>query len=279
MLDKLRKKENRWIGVLIFGGIFLVIFSTILFWPEAGSNPVPENYPKYNRDLNQDIQDRIGSSDTAYINYSEWSDLFDLPAKESGLDADPDEDGLPNYHEYIHGTDPKNTDTDGDKFSDRQELINGYDPDASGDIRLKTEISISKIGVSAPMVWSESTNEKDMLADLKGGLSHFSKTASPGMSGNMIVSGHSSANLWARGAYDTIFRNLNDLEKGDRIKVKTIQRNGRVVIYYYDVTEKKITTADDPSIFENTSKPTLTLSTCWPLGFDYKRLIVKAEIE
>ncbi|MDP7107406.1 MAG: hypothetical protein QGH41_10030, partial [Roseibacillus sp.] len=42
---------------------------------------------------------------------------------------DPDQDGLSNYQELVlHGTDPDNADSDGDGFSDLEEIAAGSDP-------------------------------------------------------------------------------------------------------------------------------------------------------
>lgn len=193
-------------------------------------------------------------------------------------DSDPDGDGLPNYLEYVHGTNPNSIDTDGDKFSDKQEITNGYDPDAPGDAKPLVFVKIEKIAVDVPMIWSQSENEKASLKDLESGLSHFPKSAAPGENGNAIISGHSSNYVWAKGDFNYIFKDLNNLEKGDTVRIKTIQKNGKTIFYKYQISEKFVTTPDDEKIFVETENPTLTLSTCWPLGTNFKRLIVKAEL-
>lgn len=43
-------------------------------------------------------------------------------------DADPDNDGLKNWEEDTHRTDPRNPDTDGDGYLDGEETASGYDP-------------------------------------------------------------------------------------------------------------------------------------------------------
>lgn len=216
--------------------------------------------------------------DVSNLNYDEWAIRYGLTSANNKYDDDPDGDGLPNYLEYVHLTDPLNPDTDGDGFSDKQEIINGYDPDAPGDAKPSVEISIAKINISAPMLWSKSADENSQLEDLKSGVAHFPKTAAPGQPGNMIVSGHSSNYVWVKGDYNYIFKDLNNLEKGDVITIKTIQQNGRVIIFHYSVADKFVATPDDHRIFENTQDPTLTLSTCWPLGTNFRRLIVKADL-
>lgn len=41
---------------------------------------------------------------------------------------DPDHDGLEDWEEKIHKTDPNNPDTDGDGYLDGEEVVSGYDP-------------------------------------------------------------------------------------------------------------------------------------------------------
>jgi len=191
--------------------------------------------------------------------------------------TDWDNDGLSNELEDLHGTDPRKADTDGDGYTDAQEIKNGYDPAAPGDVRPAVEITISKIGVTAPMIWSKSEQEKDQLADLQNGVAHFPKTASPGQPGNMIISGHSSNYIWAKGSFNYIFKNLNNLGSGDVVDVKTTQQNGKIVTYQYKISEKFTTVPNDARIFEDSNGSVLTLTTCWPIGSNARRLIVKGE--
>ena len=53
------------------------------------------------------------------------------PTANTALD-DPDEDGLTNAEEEFYGTDPDNADTDGDGFSDSEEVRAGFDPLGEG---------------------------------------------------------------------------------------------------------------------------------------------------
>lgn len=270
----------------LFLAIFLVLFFLVntdwnsiakrLGFSKNQSGMIIQKNEK-EQNFEEQIKKLAGSVDFGFAGYESWAKVNDL-SKSNALDADPDKDGLPNYLEYIHGTDPLNIDTDGDGFSDKKEVANGFDPDAPGDAKPLVQISIEKIGVEAPMVWSQNADENAMLKDLERGVNHYPKSAAPGQNGNAIISGHSSNYFWAKGDYNHIFKNLNSLEKGDGVTVATLQKNGRVITYHYKVSDKFITIPDDERIFTDTSDSTLTLSTCWPLGTNFKRLIVKAEI-
>lgn len=276
---KIKKYSKK---VAIFCSLFLAVFLIGFYIVNLDFSPAqklsPEINPAANANLNEEFSKRLGSTTFSLGSYESWVKRYGLKGLDSGLDADPDKDRLPNYLEYVYGTNPLKADSDGDGYSDKQEIINGYDPDAPGDARPMVEITISKINVSAPMVWSKNENEKDMLADLENGVSHFAKTAAPGQIGNIIISGHSSNYIWAKGNYNHIFKDLNNLENGDIIIVDTIQKNGRNITYRYKISEKFIALADDERIFAATADPTLTLSTCWPIGTNLRRIIIKADL-
>ncbi len=215
--------------------------------------------------------DRDGMSDT-------WEREFGLDPMRNDRDEDRDDDGLPNWQEFAHKTDPTNPDTDGDTFSDGDEVRNGYDPSAPGDAKPETVIAISKIDITVPMVWSQSIFEEQLQADLKKGAIHYPKTAAPGQSGNMFIAAHSSNYAWVEGNFNYVFSKLNEVQPGDIITVTTTQANGAVLEYVYKATQQRIVQPEDPWIFLKTENPTATFSTCWPLGTRQKRLIVKAEL-
>jgi LPXTG-site transpeptidase (sortase) family protein len=208
-----------------------------------------------------------------------WEAKFNLNAEVNNSQADPDNDGLSNIAEYAHGTDPQNPDTDGDGYADLTEIKNGYDPAALGNTKPAVIILSDKINLVAPVVWSKNEEESSLQEDLKRGVVHFPQTGIPGQAGNMIIAGHSSNYAWAKGDYNSIFRNLNKLETGDRIIVRVIQQNGKTFDYGYIISEKRVTAPDDEWIFENSEDTSqLTLSTCWPLGTDLSRLVIRAEL-
>ena len=206
--------------------LFLAIFIALFLLVNLDLNPNKNSITGANKtdstvDTNTELKSKLGGTTFSVETYDEWAISKGLDKTNNGLDNDPDKDNLPNYLEYVYRTDPLNADTDGDGFSDRQEITNGYDPDAPGDAKPAVEIMISKINIKAPMVWSQSETDADMLKDLEKGVNHYPKTAAPGQNGNMIISGHSSNYVWVKGDYNYIFKNLNDLEKGDLIIIKT----------------------------------------------------------
>lgn len=279
ILSKIKNNSKK---AVIFISLFLALFVGLFYLVNLDINPSQKLslqsslVPTVN--LNEEFKERLGSTSFSMESYVGWAKRYKLEKNIGNIDIDTDEDGLPNYLEYVHGTNPSKADTDEDGYKDIKEITNGYDPDAPGSARPLVEIIISKIDISAPMVWSKSENEKDMLADLENGVGRYDKTGAPGQN-NMVISGHSSNYIWAKGNYNHIFKDLNNLEKGDIVIVNTIQKNGRNIVYRYKINDKFVTAPDDERIFAETSTPSLTLSTCWPIGTNFKRIIVKAELE
>lgn len=278
-----KKYSNSLKSIALAVGVFLAVYAVLYYQTDWNTKPVFEKAAQVEQTsffgaIEVDENALAASAGITLAEYNDWTKAQELKGASAKLNADADGDGLKNYLEYIHGTDPKKADTDGDGFSDKQEITNGYDPVAPGDARPAAELVIAKIGVTAPMIWSANENEKDQLADLQNGVAHFPKTAAPGQNGNMIISGHSSNYIWAKGGYNYIFKNLNNLMPGDIVDLKTVQQNGKIITYHYKISEKFTTMPDDERIFNDTSGATLTLSTCWPIGSNLRRLIVKAEI-
>jgi sortase A len=59
--------------------------------------------------------------------------------------------------------------------------------------------------------------------------------------------------------------------------VRVVQKNGKIFEYEYKVSEKRIVEPDDEWVFEDLSdSSSLTLSTCWPIGTDLSRLVIRA---
>lgn len=208
-----------------------------------------------------------------------WEKEVELNLKKNDANDDNDNDGLINALEYAHLTNPLKTDTDGDGFADLAEIKNGYDPAVAGEARPDFQLVINKIGVTAPIIWSHSSEEAEIQEDLKSGVVRLPDTGIPGQRGNAVISGHSSNYIWVEGNYNYIFKNLNDLNAGDEVIIKTTQKNGKSFEYKYKITEKNVTAPDDQRIFAENNLPAITLVTCWPLNTNWKRLVLRAEIQ
>jgi LPXTG-site transpeptidase (sortase) family protein len=136
----------------------------------------------------------------------------------------------------------------------------------------ESRLIVPKIGVDAPIIFAETTIEKDIQEALREGVVHYFKTAKPGEDGNIFISGHSSNYWWEKGNYNYVFSLLDRMDVGD---TATIYYKGH--IYEYTVYEKFIVNPTEVSVLAQTQKPILTLMTCTPPGTDFRRLIVRLD--
>jgi len=132
-----------------------------------------------------------------------------------------------------------------------------------------SQIVIPKIGVTVPIIYVTTSDEKTIQENLTKGVVHYPGTADPGTVGNSFITGHSSNFWWIKGNYNYVFVNLNKLAVGDQAK---IYHNGNK--YVYQVKEVKVVDPTDTSVLAQTDTPVLTLMTCTPTGTNWKRLIV-----
>lgn len=119
-------------------------------------------------------------------------------------------------------------------------------------------IEIPGIGVDAMVVESTGSDE------LRRAVGHIEGTALPGKSGNAAFAGHR----------DTFFRGLRDIRKDDHIELLTLHGT-----YDYVVDAIKIVGPDDVAVLDSSTRPVLTLVTCYPfeyVGHAPKRFIVQA---
>lgn len=121
-------------------------------------------------------------------------------------------------------------------------------------------ITIPAIDLS--MVVVEGTTD----AQLQMGPGHYPNTPLPGQSGNSAIAGH-------RTTYLHPFYNLNDLVPGDGITIETVQG-----IFLYHVTQSLTVSPSDVSVIDQTTTPTLTLTTCTPPFTASQRLVVHAAL-
>lgn len=128
---------------------------------------------------------------------------------------------------------------------------------------------IPKINLKADVIPNvDFANEDIYLDKLKKGVAHAKGSYFPGQSGPVVLFSHSTDTISHIIQYNAQFYALNDLKKGDSIVI-----NYKGKIYNYEVNEKKIINPDDIDIIKN-SHSKLILSTCWPAGTDWQRLVV-----
>ena len=136
----------------------------------------------------------------------------------------------------------------------------------------KNEIIIPKIGVTAPIIYTNTNNEPDVLVSLRDGVVHYFGTANPGEAGNAVFFGHSSNDWWEAGDYKFIFVLLEKISPGDTYDIHYNSRK-----YSYLVTETKVVEANDLSVLNQTAEPISTIITCTPPGTSWRRFVVVAK--
>jgi sortase A len=119
-------------------------------------------------------------------------------------------------------------------------------------------LDIPSIGVSEYVVEGTDTGS------LRKGPGHYPETPLPGDRGTAAIAGH-------RTTYGAPFRNLDELERGERIVVD--MPDGRFV---YRVERTRIVDDEDLSVLEPVGYKRLMLSACHPLYSAAERLIVFA---
>ncbi len=119
---------------------------------------------------------------------------------------------------------------------------------------------IKKLKIQAPIIWSvDGFNKREYFKALEDGVAHFKGTPLPGQKGNCVIFGHSSFYKNAKGNYKFVFKELNRLNAGDKIKITYNKQ-----LFVYTVKEKKIIAPTDFSIFAPSAKEKVALLTCWP---------------
>ncbi|HEX7259402.1 MAG TPA: class D sortase [Candidatus Saccharimonadia bacterium] len=133
-------------------------------------------------------------------------------------------------------------------------------------------ITIPKINVSAPVIYTDNNAESIIQKHLESGVVHYAGTALPGTNGNSVIFGHSSNDWWEPGNYKFVFVLLDKLQPNDTF---TVNYNSRQ--YLYQVTGSKVVQPTDLSVLNPTPEPTMTLITCTPPGTSWQRLVVTAK--
>jgi sortase A len=101
---------------------------------------------------------------------------------------------------------------------------------------------------------------------LKLGVVQVGQPVAPGEEGNLVLAAHNDI-------YGEIFRDLDHLQVGDEVILSGDNRS-----YTYRVRETLIVEPDDVWVTLPTSKPTLTLVSCYPYLVDTHRIVVFADL-
>jgi LPXTG-site transpeptidase (sortase) family protein len=133
---------------------------------------------------------------------------------------------------------------------------------------------IEKIGMEAPLVRSPSDSVKDIESSLKKGVMIYPTSDFPSEKGVTVVLGHTAPDSWPKINYYGIFNRVNELQKGDKIKIYFQNRE-----YIYTVNRQflvkpgaELVPSADLTNYENV----LFLSTCWPPNIGDHRIIIEA---
>jgi LPXTG-site transpeptidase (sortase) family protein len=236
----------------------------------------------YKTDPNQLDTDKDGVSDGDEVEQgSNPVGNGPLQTNETTID-DTDGDGLDAAHEALFGTDPNKADTDGDGFSDYREISRGYDPtgNVEGDEHMNTTLRIPTIGVDAPIIWSHAVDEKEVLDELEQGIVHVAGTPVPSIRGNSYITGHSSYYSWSKSSFKDVLKDVHKLKVGDEIIFDTTLANGKNVKIVYVVSQAGIVVlASDDRLFTESEGYEVTIATCWPIGTNLKRMMIKAKLK
>lgn len=142
----------------------------------------------------------------------------------------------------------------------------------------KATLVIDSIGVHAPIVFNVPDNNDLIYNNLEKGVVHYSNTAKPGEPGAAIILGHSSAYPWYKGDYGAVFALLSKLKVGDLFYVQYddnrtfVYRMQQAIIFNPFENDQRLID------IENAPGSSIILISCYPVGTNYKRIAVQAQL-
>lgn len=152
--------------------------------------------------------------------------------------------------------------------------LDAIDPTTTQAVSPEPRLIIPKLNIDVPIVFG--INYDEVESAMNQGVAQFSipgANAMPGQVGNLVLSGHSSGDIYNSNIYKFIFSGLERLSVGDLIYV-----NYESVRYTYQMTGSQVVEPTDVNaLIYPTDRPILTLITCTPLGTSRYRLLVTAE--
>ncbi len=148
------------------------------------------------------------------------------------------------------------------------------DPIKNGGAKKSFGISIAKIGIEAPIVLSDTTDNTIIHKYLDSGVVMYPGGTMPGQNGDMILLGHSAPPGWPKIKYDWVFSRLNDLKAGDIVKLGYNGQN-----FNYEVVKTVFLMPGEELPTTDPNKNTAFLVSCWPPGKDFKRIVVETVLQ
>jgi len=132
-------------------------------------------------------------------------------------------------------------------------------------------IEISKLNITAPLVFIKNNELTTFDNGLDRGVVHFPDSVLPGESGQIIILGHSAPANWIAKNYENIFSEINELKKGDKVNIFYNHKK-----YIYNIKEQIVLDkGQNVPVLEGYDKQ-LALVTCWPPGKNIRRMAVLA---
>lgn len=138
----------------------------------------------------------------------------------------------------------------------------------------ENSLEIPKIGVTAPVIVAENSDQNYFDKELDRGVVIFPNSVLPGGVGQTIVLGHSAPSNWPKINYDGVFSRITELKDGDEIVLYFNNEK-----YSYFVNDKIfLEKGEEIPNNETSSDNTLLLISCWPPGKNIQRIIIKSKL-
>src|SRR3989344_7939590 len=144
--------------------------------------------------------------------------------------------------------------------------------DVTEEVANPIRIVIDKINVDSAVLNPTSSDLSALDEALKYGVVRYPKSGLLGQEDNIYLFGHSTSYQVVRNQAYKALNNLEKLEVGDTIKVRSENKE-----HLYKVTSVRTERDSDAVVKFNTGKRTLTVSTCNTLGAKEDRHIVEAD--
>jgi sortase A len=119
-----------------------------------------------------------------------------------------------------------------------------------------------------PALWNSPAPvvQGDGWEQLRRGVGQHIGSANPGEAGNVVLSAHNDI-------FGELFRYLDQLRPGDEIVLSTATQD-----YTYRVTGWRTVEPTEVDVMAATTRPTVTLISCYPYLVDDQRIVVFGEL-